>query len=275
VSELGGLSWQGGWNEPGVLSVVIVAANQPGTGIFIYSGTPAAGNSPIAWITNNSLKDPFGNSLPGLAGSIGSVGGSGSFQAFTWASSFLQWYSASSQNGPWTNGASVVAGNNVDGDLDISTGTATPMDIYLGNGSIVVRAPTAIGNLTGVSFELGHGWVAQINQADETWNTMSLPAGFTAGAVAPKYRLMPDNTVRLRGGFTLNGAQAANTVFWTIPANYVPAINQFYAAPTNLSGYVAGGISVRVLAAGTAQIGVNGINGNFVTLDGLTFTLDA
>jgi len=66
VSELGGLSWQGGWDEPGVLSVVIVESGQPGTGIFLYSGAPANGNPPVAWITLAST-DPYGNAIqPGI-----------------------------------------------------------------------------------------------------------------------------------------------------------------------------------------------------------------
>ena len=66
MSTPGGVSWAGGWDEPGVLSVVIVQAGTPGTGIFVYSGTPAAGNSPVAWVTPASA-DPYGNSVqPGI-----------------------------------------------------------------------------------------------------------------------------------------------------------------------------------------------------------------
>ena len=66
MSTPGGLSWQGGWDEPGVLSVVIVASGSPGTGVFVYSGTPGAGNGPIGWITA-STTDPYGNTVqPGI-----------------------------------------------------------------------------------------------------------------------------------------------------------------------------------------------------------------
>jgi hypothetical protein len=66
VGQAGG-AWAGGWNEPGVLSVVIVESGQPGTGVFVYSGAPAAGNPPIIWLTSAST-DPYGNTLtaPGV-----------------------------------------------------------------------------------------------------------------------------------------------------------------------------------------------------------------
>jgi len=58
----GGLSWQGGWDEPGVLSYVLINA-EAGGGLFVYSGTPTAGNL-VASITApaaGQYLDPFGN----------------------------------------------------------------------------------------------------------------------------------------------------------------------------------------------------------------------
>lgn len=68
-------SWAGGWDEPGVLSLVLIQAGTPGTGLFVYNGVPALGNPPIAWM--GSSTDPFGNVLPSVSG----VASTGQFSA--------------------------------------------------------------------------------------------------------------------------------------------------------------------------------------------------
>ena len=65
MSELAGASWLGGWDEPGVLSIVLIAAGAPGSGLFVYSGPPAAGNL-IGSIAAANGTDLFGNAY--LAG---------------------------------------------------------------------------------------------------------------------------------------------------------------------------------------------------------------
>src|SRR4029077_9118403 len=59
VSTPGGLSWQGGWDEPGVLSLVIIETGIPGSGLFLYNGVPGPGTL-LASVTE-STTDPFGN----------------------------------------------------------------------------------------------------------------------------------------------------------------------------------------------------------------------
>jgi hypothetical protein len=193
------------------------------TGSFFYTGTPAVGNPPVQWETNGALTDPFGNALPGTAGSIGSIGGSGSWQAFTSSAAFLQWYQAASKTGPWTNGASIVAGNNLDGDLDISTNTATVMDVYLGNGKILIRAPALIGTLTGVSFTPGTGLVAQINQVDETWHALGTAGSTGCTLNQGRYRLTADGETEIDIALTAGaGGSTAGTYTWsnTLPSGY-------------------------------------------------------
>ena len=70
--------------QPGTSTGVVVAnrvivSGPAGTiaGVFDYIGTPAAGNPPIAWITN-AASDPYGNALPnnsltGLPPTIGTL----------------------------------------------------------------------------------------------------------------------------------------------------------------------------------------------------------
>ena len=55
--QLGAGSWAGGWNEPGVLFLVLVAGTNGG--VFVYDPTAAAGNL-IASLTD-AATDPFGN----------------------------------------------------------------------------------------------------------------------------------------------------------------------------------------------------------------------
>ena len=59
MSTPGGLSWQGGWDEPGVLSLVIIETGIPGSGLFLYNGVPGLGTL-LASVTE-SATDPFGN----------------------------------------------------------------------------------------------------------------------------------------------------------------------------------------------------------------------
>jgi hypothetical protein len=66
--------------QPGV-SQAIVLANKvivfgTGGGVFVYSGTPGAGNPPISWMSS-STTDPYGNTLPSTTG----VAGAGTFEA--------------------------------------------------------------------------------------------------------------------------------------------------------------------------------------------------
>ena len=66
--------------QPGVTSGVVIARYVivfgTGDGVFVYSGTPKAGNPPIAWM-GSGLADPYGNVLPSTTG----VAGAGTFQA--------------------------------------------------------------------------------------------------------------------------------------------------------------------------------------------------
>lgn len=68
--------------QPGVQSAIILA-NQvivfgAGGGVFVYNGTPALGNPPIAWMASGT-KDPYGNPLPNSA-TMG-IASSGTFAA--------------------------------------------------------------------------------------------------------------------------------------------------------------------------------------------------
>ena len=61
-----------GWQPTDVIAPLVVVYGSKG-GVFIYHGTPALGNPPIFWASNEGLKDPFGNTLPSIVGIAGSA----------------------------------------------------------------------------------------------------------------------------------------------------------------------------------------------------------
>src|SRR5215831_1331329 len=74
-------SWAGGWNEPGILTVVLISGGVPGSGLFVYSGVPAKGDL-IASISAVNGTDVYGNTVregvtaykpDGLGGSLAST----------------------------------------------------------------------------------------------------------------------------------------------------------------------------------------------------------
>lgn len=88
------------------------------TGFYFYSGIPALGNPPIAWITT-AASDPFGNAIPGPV--IGTKGGTGIFAALN--AGFIQ-FGAPGVNAPGQIGLAALAG----GDLSITSGKQTAGD---------------------------------------------------------------------------------------------------------------------------------------------------
>jgi hypothetical protein len=70
-----GYGTQPGSSSP-IVRARLVIVSGPGDGVFVYSGTPALGNPPIAWM-GSGLVDPYGNILPSTTG----VAASGTFQA--------------------------------------------------------------------------------------------------------------------------------------------------------------------------------------------------
>lgn len=63
-----------GFTSPGEIVANKVVIFGPNDGWFIYDGTPGPGNPPVAFGTaQGTTKDPYGNTLPGLPSSQGSV----------------------------------------------------------------------------------------------------------------------------------------------------------------------------------------------------------
>jgi hypothetical protein len=113
VSELAGAgSWAGGWDEPGVLSIVLIQAGTAGSGLFVYSGVPAAGNL-IYSITAANGKDLFGNAT--LAGAVSYTTVASGVQAVQVNAGVILWYHAATEAGPYTNIAEISVNQSLAG----------------------------------------------------------------------------------------------------------------------------------------------------------------
>jgi hypothetical protein len=60
------VTWPSPWSNQQI-NQLIVGGTGPGTGLFIYSGTPGPGNPPIFW-ASGSTQDPYGNAITPTAG---------------------------------------------------------------------------------------------------------------------------------------------------------------------------------------------------------------
>jgi hypothetical protein len=256
VSTPGGLSWQGGWDEPGVLSVVIVESGLPGTGVFVYSGVPAAGNPPIGWISA-ATTDPFGNTLtPAIAGVTPVIGAGqdGSVQVLlsTQSNAGLIQFPV-----PVALGRVPFMGAGVGGSgaiLEIqgpAESAAGQTDFYLftllsfsvnGTGAQWFATYTdanggvnthIIGSYAGLALEVvntlnavqpGTGTSATNPAVPETWHAITLDGGWSAGAIVPSYRLLPDGNLQLKGNANRSGIAGAADVNngHPLPAAYRP-----------------------------------------------------
>lgn len=114
----------------------------------------------------------------------------------------------------------------------------------------------------------------------ETWHAASLSAGFVAAgspATGPQYQLLAIGSgqrVAFKGQVNLTANQVAGAVVFTLPVGYRPAFNYSFTVNNNLSGYAATNTAIHVNSSGTVTLGVNGTSGNFISLDGIEFSLD-
>jgi hypothetical protein len=121
-----------------VLQARQIIISGTGEGLFIYEGTPGAGNPPVAFATAGGVtKDPYGNTLPGLPVAAGSfvVTGPGELVQLADGAIFLEATSAPAGAQP--------ADMSVDGTpgfLEISSGSASasdePTELLINSGSL-------------------------------------------------------------------------------------------------------------------------------------------
>jgi hypothetical protein len=268
-----------GFNNP-ALSRVVVSGTGAGDGVFVYAGTPGLGNPPIAWMTNGSLLDPYGNVLPAVMGLLRTGAGTSAqfalttgrpaeFQTGQIYSYVLNLGLANEQYyteilGPeninqkdavyaaFTSSASDKTASAAAYLAYVDTGGGVNTNIYYdysGTSLYVIKTLTAVKPGTGTS---------PANPATpESWHAMALGNGWTnlAGNVAAKYRKVaaPDNSVEIIGAIQANAATSAN--FFDLPAGYQPNSSQ-PAGAMGASGNVPAGLSpwVRCDSSGALTV---------------------
>ena len=287
---------------------VVIFGTGAGTGLFVYSGTPALGNPPIFWATSASA-DPFGNPISSTAG----VAGAGQFTVGSAPSTQIQLVSvggvgvlrfllndARFGNGILDSGivgsaatvvlngpANVAAGHTdfVGAEWNSSDGISSSANwelIY--NDANGVAHTTAFGDFTGFGVAAGRmdaadpsSGTSPVNAAfPESWHAPTLPAGWGGGAA---YKLYPDKTTGLAGTITLPSTGSYNNVtLFTLPAAYRPGGTK--NVPISAFNFTATTISstprLSIDPTGVVQLHSipAGANSQGVSIDGIRYPVD-
>jgi len=252
---------QPGTTGPFITAIYVIIYGPAGTptGLFVYQPgtTPGPGNPPVLSVTEASA-DPYGNAVDQGFVSYGAA--SIVTQLTNGQLNIGVLYNAVTGNEPASisspDGVSLLLSSGLDNDSDtftsLSLQPASAAGASYPDGAIFVTGPLV----------------------EDSWHSMSLLTGFTAGGQTPEYTLLPDGRVLLRGSVSLTATHAAGTAFWTCPTGYKPAVAQFFATPNSLGSYALGGYSVHMTAS-NAQTGAAGVSGNFITLDGVCYVLSS
>jgi len=215
-----------------------------GGSLFIYSGAPALGNPPIAWMSSAST-DPSGNTLTPASHVVVGAGQDGSPQVVLESSAgagALAFPLPGLSDVPRAEVA--VSGSGADfalvGPMD-TTNDLVYMSLLSGlaaaggyegflqyqktDGSNLAMLEwgypgLAVPFCSGVTaVEPGTGTSATNPAAPESWHNLTWSGGGTFSGIS-RYRKMPDNSVRIHvdGAFASSGSPTA-----TLPAGYQPA----------------------------------------------------
>jgi hypothetical protein len=115
-------------------------------------------------------------------------------------------------------------------------------------------------------------------QTSEIWHNAVLQNAWTSVGVAPfnavSYRLMPDNTVRLRGVAT-GGAIGAGTIVFNLPGAYRPANRKQFPITLNAGTTLTAVCQViEVGGAGAGNVTIYGVPAaNAIVFDEISFML--
>ncbi len=121
---------------------------------------------------------------------------------------------------------------------------------------------------------------APITVDGESWHAAALQGGWSTVGVtaffAPGYRKGPDNRTELRGVMA-NGATAAGTTVFNVPAAYRPTKRVQLPVTLNAGTTLTGVVQVMEIGAANAgDVKIYGVPAaNAVGLDGLSYPLDA
>jgi hypothetical protein len=221
-----------------------------GGSIFIYSGAPALGNPPIAWMSSRTT-DPFsntiqpGNMLAQTAASGNAQGGLIWNNAVPGAAEPLVALYPNATVG-FTGNAPFVLGRVFNRGL-----VNELLALAFGGGGVAGSSPvqfemfsqskdgTVLGHIafydwasTNLICDINASGLSAANPSSannaETWHAMVLKNSWAnvAGFAAAKYRKIasPPNSVEVIGA--INAAAATAAAFFTLPAGYIPASKQ-------------------------------------------------
>lgn len=255
--------------------LVLIFGNGRNRGLFVYNGTPAAGNPPVIALTAPGVvTDPYGNAV--LPGGLSIVfGGQTIFLGSVGGIPELQFLSGSASEATAANVAGHLSGvlpaqflqllmsgpkSNVVGSQDWvqiemdsaafdGSSTANMFLNYIGTGGGV----HGYAFLDGTGFNITAGSIVAAHPGalpliPETWQTLALINGYGSGTNngfidVPQVRMMADNKNLQFKGTLATPAAAANTVFSQVPAGYPNA---------NLGGIFGMGL-VANLSGGTVD----------------------
>lgn len=266
------------------------------TGLFFYSGTPAAGTLIMSIVPGTgSVNDPFGTGCPPgvtvgkntspqvemlTAGTSGVLRFLMNNAGFTNPQIFA--------NTPGGTFASFVMGgpaNAIAGHTDAvgvllnssDGGSSANLEITYddanGTGHVTAFSDFSGFNIVAGTIDAvapGTGTGPTNASAAETWHAMAaFNAGFSHGVPAPAYKLNADNTVSLAGQVSATSGTTSGTIITLPSASYFPALAKTFPLP------FAGGTPA---ATGNCRLGVS--TGGALNLAGgptgapFTFNLD-
>lgn len=217
------------WSNPAV-NLIIIVSGSPNTGLFLYNGTPAAGNPPVLWaVAPGVTADPFGNTVsavlgagvPGgqstqidAAGDVTLTGTGGTQLALTPAAA-LPFSLTSTLTGVMQTVMSLGSGDGnqnqagIVSGITVGTGTAAKM------GTLVMSPYGSTG--------MGLLLQAENDGATDTASALIGTITTTGGAVTftPSLAVYPSALVAYSGGGTVNVIThtAAGSGSDPIPAN--------------------------------------------------------
>lgn len=182
------------------------------TGTFYYSGTPAAGNLVMSDVPGTvQVTDPFGNVAFNGKTMYRFLLGTTWF-AYVYQYNSIQAWTASTQAGPYTATNNALIFQPLANTQVLSTAAAYATL----NDNLLVNAGT------GATLS-NNPIIAATGGVGEVWHSMSLLNSWANNGsfTASRYRLMPDNSVRVQG--VINATAATAATFFTLPAGYHPA----------------------------------------------------
>lgn len=232
----------------------VIVSGTANSGIFAYSPSPAL-NQLVFSEAAVSGTDPYGNAY--LAGLTNYQLQAGTWNAVNVYNSQINWYTATSEAGPWTIGSGIDGRG---GDIIIDNGSST-VNIQTVSGTILLNFPNVVSGISGVRISppgvggTTPGVNALIGGIDETWHAITLDAGWSASTQAPQYRMLPDGNVQVRGVCTHTSVTANTNINSGNPigSDYRPAQIRFYRAadPSDTAGLV------QINTAGVFQVHAN------------------